>query len=46
VVNKADLATLAAAEAAQAAELNLPEFKFDSNEDMLAVIGKLQREKS
>jgi ferredoxin--NADP+ reductase len=46
VVNKADLAALGAAEAAQAAELNLPEFKFDSNEEMLAVIGKLQREKS
>lgn len=46
VVNKADLAALAAAEAAQAAELNLPEFKFDSNEEMLAVMGKLQREKS
>jgi len=46
IVNKADLATLAAAEAAQAAELDLPEFKFDSNEEMLAVMGKLQREKS
>jgi ferredoxin--NADP+ reductase len=46
VVSEADLAKLAAAETAQAAELNLPEFKFDSNEDMLAAMGKLQREKS
>jgi len=46
VVGEADLAKLAAAEAAQAAELNLPEFKFDNNEDMLAAMGKLQREKS
>jgi len=46
VVHEDDLKKLEAAEAAQAAELNLPEFKFDSNEDMLALMGKLQIEKS
>lgn len=46
VVDKADLLKLEAVEAARAAELKLPEFKFDGNEEMLAAIGKLQREKS
>ncbi|MEX1248639.1 MAG: FAD-dependent oxidoreductase [Anaerolineales bacterium] len=46
IVDKTDLTKLEAVEAARAAELKLPEFKFDSNEEMLAAIGKLQREKS
>lgn len=45
VVDKADLAKLEAVEAAQAVERGVPEFKFDSNTEMLAAIGKLQREK-
>lgn len=46
VVDKADLTKLEMVEAAQAAERDVPEFKFDSNVEMLAAIGKLQREKS
>lgn len=46
VVSKADLVKLEAVEAAQAAEHNLPQFKFDTNEEMLAAMGKLQKEKS
>jgi ferredoxin--NADP+ reductase len=46
VVTNADLAKLAIVEAAQAAEQNLPEFKFDNNEDMLTAIGKMEAEKS
>ena len=44
VVSKADLTKLEALETARAAELNLPEFKFDNNEAMLAAMGKLQTE--
>ncbi|HEY4718112.1 MAG TPA: hypothetical protein VIH14_03775, partial [Anaerolineales bacterium] len=44
VVSKADLTKLEAIETARAAELNLPEFKFDNNEAMLAAMGKLQTE--
>ncbi|MEX2143586.1 MAG: FAD-dependent oxidoreductase [Anaerolineales bacterium] len=46
VVDQADLAKLEAVEAAQAAELGLPEFKFDNNEDMLAAMDKLRMENS
>jgi ferredoxin--NADP+ reductase len=46
VVDKADLTRLEIVEAAQAAERGVAEFKFDSNAEMLAAIGKLPREKS
>ncbi|MEX2162120.1 MAG: FAD-dependent oxidoreductase [Anaerolineales bacterium] len=46
VVVQSDLVRLEGVEASRAAEQGLPEFKFDSNEEMLAAIGKLQREKS
>jgi hypothetical protein len=46
VVRESDLKKLQAAEMAQASEFNLPEFKYSSNEEMLAVIGLLrQRER-
>lgn len=46
VVRNADLDKLEAVEAAKASELNLPEFKFDTNDEMLAAVNKLHREKS
>ncbi len=39
VVRAADLKKLEAAEAAHAAEFGLPEYKYESNDEMLAVIG-------
>ncbi|MBX3048126.1 MAG: FAD-dependent oxidoreductase [Anaerolineales bacterium] len=44
VVSKADLLRLEAAEAAIATGQGLPDFKFDNNEEMLGVIGKLLAE--
>ena len=41
VIDKRDLLKLESEETAKAAELKLPEFKFDSNADMLAAIGKM-----
>jgi ferredoxin--NADP+ reductase len=46
LVGNADLDKLEAIEAAQATERKLPEFKFDTNEEMLAAMGKLARETS
>ncbi|MGH2581539.1 MAG: hypothetical protein ACRDFQ_01415, partial [Anaerolineales bacterium] len=46
VVRESDLKKLQAAEMALASEFNLPEFKYSSNEEMLAVMGLLrQRER-
>jgi ferredoxin--NADP+ reductase len=46
LVSNADLDKLEEVEASEAAKQGLPEFKFDTNEEMLAAMGKLQREKS
>jgi hypothetical protein len=40
VVRNADLKKLEAAEAAKASELGLAEYRFATNEEMLAVIGR------